>query len=164
MSCWFVACTNNNDDNKRNTDNAFVCCVHSGWFCLECGRFCACYLLPAPYITMCDFFYTDNFIRPQSNNLTLAVITAASICWGIKNEILEIFTKIWKGVFSDTHRNVSIYVFLRHRYQIHLTHVYNRLKISCRCFDQHYSEKYYYVLELNELYFKVNEVKRLALG
>lgn len=31
-------------------------CMHSGWICLELGQCCACYLLPAPYITMCDFF------------------------------------------------------------------------------------------------------------
>ena len=31
--------------------------MHSGWICLEWGQCCACYLLSAPYITMCDFFF-----------------------------------------------------------------------------------------------------------
>ena len=30
--------------------------MHSRRICLEWGRCCACYLLHAPYITMCDFF------------------------------------------------------------------------------------------------------------
>ena len=29
--------------------------MHSGWICLEWGRSCACYLLPAPCIKMFDF-------------------------------------------------------------------------------------------------------------
>jgi hypothetical protein len=37
-------------------ENDLVCCMHSVWICLEWGRCCACYPLPAPYITMRDFF------------------------------------------------------------------------------------------------------------
>ena len=64
--------------------------MHSGWICLEWGRCCACYLIPAPYITMCDFLtgFHQNWGRVGVSStavyINTLVLKAAHVILGVE--------------------------------------------------------------------------------
>ena len=89
--------------NKAKTiqDYAFVCFMHRGWIFLEWGRCCACYLLPAPCITMCDFsssllYYTIVILygNPVANVLVRQINWFSSPCFSLRySNFLRHWTK-----------------------------------------------------------------------